>query len=531
MGKTNNDIDVTFLGENYFFPQELEQYVIYCNEFEKINDRLMKILLSTMKKKPMGEGDSAYTDMFKKYEGYLQDEGRKFITMLSKIDVYDVTESEVIFSNKGYVYYKDIKAEMNKGSIQILQNAMHDWMNQQDSIYSSAASNVKGSGYGLISNSFLDHAVFSAMEYSTLKRQAKEADKQYRQSMIELNNRNSSQMYGNYARFYASEIYPKIADAFNMFTSELMTIYLLKLQEQGIYDNNKVSAYSLSKSAEILKNIKLVENKKAVLIEAYKQCPFNPDIYADVMEYGYFDVETMKGAKVFHQESMLIDLIEDKIRHRLGNIEKAREYIEVLAYYQDEDEQDILKKFYASKISKIKNSYHRIYLLCTDSKTLSGWIHENINENLDILSSTSIENIDSKVKAWIKRIANNKEYEKMSSMGLIGIDDIKYKGSVKTTLKEVQEEYIEKVTSLVSDFIVELKKRKIAYEEAYEKYNLEEKKYIDAIAEKEEQLKQQGFFAFSKKKEIKTELVKIQNEYEEYRKTEPVALKDAYLNM
>ena len=119
----------------------------------------------------------------------------------------------------------------------------------------------------------------------------------------------------------------------------------------------------------------------------------------------------------------------------------------------------------------------------------------------------------------------------MSSMGLIGIDDIKYKGSVKTTLKEVQEEYIEKVTSLVSDFIVELKKRKIAYEEAYEKYNLEEKKYIDAIAEKEEQLKQQGFFAFSKKKEIKTELVKIQNEYEEYRKTEPVALKDAYLNM
>ena len=53
MGDT---INVVFLGEKYSFPGELAQYVIYCNEFEKISDRLMNKLLATMKKKPMDEG-------------------------------------------------------------------------------------------------------------------------------------------------------------------------------------------------------------------------------------------------------------------------------------------------------------------------------------------------------------------------------------------------------------------------------------------------------------------------------------------
>ena len=45
MGDT---INVVFLGEKYSFPGELAQYVIYCNEFEKISDRLMNKLLATI---------------------------------------------------------------------------------------------------------------------------------------------------------------------------------------------------------------------------------------------------------------------------------------------------------------------------------------------------------------------------------------------------------------------------------------------------------------------------------------------------
>lgn len=531
MGDTNSIINVTFLGESYSFPGELAQYVTYCNEFEKVSDRLMNKLLVTMKKKPMAEGDNSYTDMHEKFEVDLQNEGKKFITTLSKIGVYDVTESDVIYENKGYKQYIQVRDKMQEGTRKIMLFSLNSWMEQQDSIYSSAASNIRGSGYGLISNSFLAHATFSAMEYSTLKRQAKEADRQYQQAIGELNRSTLSREEQQYIQFYATEIYPEIAEAFNTFVTELMAIYLLKLQEKGIFDSDKLSDYSLNKSAEILKNIKLVDDKKAVLVEAYKICPFNPDIYADVMTYGLFDVDTMKGAKEFHQETMLVGIIEKNIKSNLNNLEKAKDYIEVLAYYQGKSETDILKKFYESTISKIKNDYHEIFLVCVDSRKLSTWIRNNISVDLDEIVSMSEDKISNIVNSWIRNTVDDKQYDNLSTMGLISIDDIKYKDSTKTTLAEVQTEYADKMIALILDYIKELGKKKIAYEKAYDKYNAGLKKHMDAIAAKNNELKQQGLFAFSKKKELKAELDRLNNEYEEYRRTEPVDLQDAYFNM
>lgn len=531
MGDTSDTINVTFLGEKYSFSGELAKYVIYCNEFEKISDRLMNKLLATMKKKPMDEGNSSYTDMHEKFEVDLQNEGKKFITMLSKIGVYDVTESDVIYSNKGYVRYIEVRDKMQEGTRKIMLDTISSWMEQQENIYSSAASNIRGSGYGLISNSFLAHATFSAMEYSTLKRQEKEADRQYQQAIGELNKRTFSQEEQRYVQFYASEIYPEIAEAFNTFTTELMAIYILKLQEKGMFNSDVLSDYSLNKSAEILKNIKLVDDKKAVLVEAYKMCPFNPDVYGAVMTYGYFDVDTMKGAKEFHQESVLTDVIEKQIKSNLNHIEKAKDYIEVLAYYKDKSQTDILKTFYESTISKIRNDYHEIFLVCIDSRRLSTWIRDNISIDLDVVASTSEDTIKDNVNRWIKNTVDDKQYEELSVMGLISIDDIKYKDSVKTTLADVQKEYADKMVALILDYIKELGEKKVAYEEAYDKYDAGLKKHNDAISAKNEELQQQGLFAFSKKKELKTELERLNREYEEYRKTEPVDLKNAYFNM
>ena len=78
--------------------------------------------------------------------------------------------------------------------------------------------------------------------------------------MDELNRRTFSQEEKQYVQFYASEIYPEIANAFNMFATELMAIYLQRLQEKGLFDNNKIYDYSLNRSAEILKNLNIDHN-------------------------------------------------------------------------------------------------------------------------------------------------------------------------------------------------------------------------------------------------------------------------------
>ena len=85
--------------------------------------------------------------------------------------------------------------------------------------------------------------------------------------------------------------------------------------------------------------------------------------------------------------------------------------------------------------------------------------------------STSEDSVRDKVSTWIKNTVDDKQYEKLSVMGLISIDDIKYKDSTKTTLAEIQTEYADKMVALILDYIKELGEKKIAYEEAYAKYN------------------------------------------------------------
>lgn len=69
-------------------------------------------------------------------------------------------------------------------------------------------------------------------------------------------------------------------------------------------------------------------------------------------------------------------------------------------------------------------------------------------------------------------------------MGLISIDDIKYKDSIKTTLKDVQMEYADKMIALILDYIKELGEKKAVYEEAYDKYNAGLNTYTDVILAK-----------------------------------------------
>ena len=177
--------------------------------------------------------------------------------------------------------------------------------------------------------------------------------------------------------------------------------------------------------------------------------------------------------------------IENKINSGLNNIEKVKGYIEVLAYYQGKTEIDILKKFYESTISKVIYDYREIFFTCIDSRRLSMWIKNHINMDRDKIISSSEESVRDKVN----------------------------------------------LITLIMDYIKELGEKKAAYKEAYDKYNAGLKKYTNAISEKNIELKQQGLFAFSKKKEIRAEIERLNGEYEEYRKTEPKDLENAYLNM
>lgn len=450
---------------------------------------------------------------------------------LLKRKIYDVDEYDLY---EKVTAIKKVEEETGKLMEEVYSEVLEIQMSNQVSrnyAYNSAARNITGSGIGIFTNSFASFMTYSAIENSILKSQAKKADQEYARAVNEINRSAQDKFTKVFANMLYNGFLPMLTDIFTLFQNELFQNYLLELAQHNQFDADKMQGYSENKSCTILENIKHTEDKKELLIEAFEICPYNFDVYAKIVELGYFDIDTMKDAKKIFPTKDLITLLEDKVKKNLNNIEKVKDYIEVLAFYKGKNSADILKSFYASTINKIENDYHEIFLVCIDSRRLSMWIRDHISKDRDKIASTSEDTIKDSVNRWIKNTVDDKQYEELSTMGLIGIDDIKYKGSTKTTLADVQTEYADKMISLILDYVKELGEKKAAYEEAYDKYDEGLRKRNDAISAKNEELNRQGLFAFSKKKELKAELDRLNREYEEYRKTEPVALKNAYFNM
>ena len=527
-------ISVKFFDKNYIVPEDAVTF-LYCRDF--VSNGLIKLLdesTKLMNKYSRMGGEKAFeslasdtTHLQQVMLSIVQDVHKDLLSR----EIYDVDEVDLFAQTPSI---KQVETRATEVSLEMLSDAMEVQSENQamrDYAYRSAASNITGSGVRIFTSSFTSLMVHSAIENSILKSQAKKADQEYEQALKRI----SASSGDKFTRIATDGIFnkflPSLPAIFTTFHDELFKCYLVELAQHNQFDIDSLEEFSENKSSTMLENIKHAGDKKKLLIQAFEMCPFNIEVYEKMLEMGYFDIDTMKDAKKIFKGSELDTLLEEKIKSNLKNIDSVKDYITVLAYYKGKDERTVLLPFYQSTISRIKNDYHELLLLCADSRRLDRWISENINSDMDKVVATSEDTVKDKVNSWIKRNIEDKQFSELSDMGLITIEDIRMKDSTQTTLEEVKAEYVAKLISLIADYIKEAGKRKIAYEEAYDKFDAEIKKRNDAISEKYEELKQQGMFAFSKKKEIKAEIEQLQNELENFRKTEPVDLKNAYFGM
>ena len=397
--------------------------------------------------------------------------------------------------------------------------------------YRSAASNITGSGVRIFTNSFTSFMVHSAVEKSVLKSQAKKADQEYEEAIKRISTSSMDRFEKANADAIFNQFLPKLPDIFTKFHDELLSNYLLELSKHNQFNSDVLENYSEKKSSTMLDNIKYAEDKHSLLQQAFAECPFNLDIYEKMLQLGYFDFDTFIDAKKIFRKSEMDNLLEEKIKSNLNDIENIKSYAKVLSRYKNKDELSILSPFYKKIITKIRCNYQDIRLMCENHQNIKKWIKKNISADLNYVMKMSDTVINDYVKKYFNNLIDEKQLKEFIAIGLVSIDDIKYTNSEKTTLEEIQKEYIKEVVLVIENFLKELGEKKAAYEKAYEKYYEGLIKYMDAIDAKNDELKQQGLFAFSKKKEIKEELDRLNNEYEEYRRTEPVNLKNAYFNI
>lgn len=526
------EVTVKFLGCDYTFPEELKQYVVYCSEFEKINDALSKALLTTMKIPSIIDGEPSQAgDVEVKLKEKMRQEGKKIIPLLAKHNIFDVTESDLIDNNKGYLMYEETYKTMMRGLSQNLAEEMQAFLDGYEDAQRSAYSQVTGTGISMYSNSMIAHMTLAAFETSTVKKQCEQADRDFERAFDSMTAHNAS-VRGKKDVEVMAKTYTSIAEAFGVFVTELMETYLDKLQANSVFDYSKVKPFSIKRSSEILNNISMVDDKKSVLEQAFKSCPYNPDIYAKVLELGLCDVDTFITAKEFYQDSLLIGVVEDYCKKHLKEYDKVKEPIAILALYKGKTETEILRSLYSGELDSVENKYRALGSVLSNQRALDEWIRKNISQQTQSIVNTAADTIKNKVHSVVSGIISESNYQKFVDMGLLSAEGLRLKDSTQTTLSGINEEIESKLFDLIIAYIEEAKTRKKKCDDAYAQFDAEVKKRNDAIAEKQNELNGLGMFAFSKKKELKAIIADMESDLSKYKyDKEPKDLQRAFEKM
>ena len=352
------DIVVNFLGEEYSFPSELRDYVFYCKKFQRDRDILLEVMYKRIDEK-------WYEFPDEKFDTLLRTVCKRTLQYLSEDDIFDVTEEDLLKNNKGYSEFLNMTQNYYKKKNQLLADEIQKYTEGYKNAYNDATSQITGSGYGLISNSIIAHMTFAAMESGTIRKQSEKANKELKRNLSDLSKETQSEREKREAELLYKEIYPTYINLIEIFISEIIDEYLSILENKGVYQYSKVKPFNIDRSMELLNNINIVKNKRRVIIEAFKNCPYNVYVYLKTVDLNLMDIQTKKTVEIFGQKEILVDLIEERIIEAI-EIEKDADLVKAnmkgLALLNEEQEKTIYEKFLSPKIDGVKK---RILYLCS----------------------------------------------------------------------------------------------------------------------------------------------------------------------
>ena len=227
-------INTTFLGKEYSIPQDVLIYI----DLLDFTDSVQKQLASTFVRKLRNE-------IAKDNIGLLGDEDLaaeieqqvgKFIAKLCDNGIFTRTISDYLKNNKGYQLYTQVnKAALEKMKSLLIQE-MDAWQAGYEDAINKAESHVTGMGFSIWSSSFVNHAIYAAMEASTLNKQSREAESQYQRDMKDLSSRLDSKYGGEKSNYINNTYIPNMEAALTVFAYELLDKYVADLIANGKFD-------------------------------------------------------------------------------------------------------------------------------------------------------------------------------------------------------------------------------------------------------------------------------------------------------
>ena len=391
-----SEISVKFLGETYGFPTDIIKIIPILDKNDEYLQKLYPLILDLMDK-----GDWKDENNIGYFKNPMIRIANQIIADLSEENIYDVTVSDLVDNNPGFIKLQEVCNYTLSKMKDIFNQTLTNYINESDKAYSNAAANITGSGIGIFTSSLSSALIYSAMEASTVKKQAAQAQRQYQSAIARLNKATNDKQDRLEKELLINYYYPGVSEALEQFVNSTISVYISKLHEHGIIDFNSVKNYNLERSNEILNNINVVKDKRKALQQAFAICPYNPDVYIKAMNLGVIDRESIETSKIFHQQNALINEANNRMPTiktpciLINEINKVRNYVEVLSICINISTAEILKNYTKHYYNYIIQKYKYICRLATNDNVCLELLFELDDYELSAANEDSLKQLAS----------------------------------------------------------------------------------------------------------------------------------------
>lgn len=383
---------VRFLHKDYSIPEDVLLYIDLLEFTSNVKTQLSNAFVRKLKGEIQKGNVACVSDEDLAPE--IERQVGLFIAKLTENDIYDRTVNDYLRQSKGYKQISKVNAAALEEARRVLKQQMSDWLDGYEGAIQKKDASVTGLGFSVWASSFVNHAIYAAMEASKVNEQEKAAVKEYQKDMAELRTRLENRKNVDEQRYVANTYIPNMEAAITVFAYELLDTFISDLIKYGKLNKEVLNYVHIDRSNDLLKNLELSQNKPAVLLKAFEVCPYNIAVYMQAMKHDLLDYATFQTAKMFGHGKAIILFLKKNLGGSTTSEKKRLNFknAELLSLYSGQP----LREITAYMADFIVDGYAQIIAALSDTTPCYN-IMSKVDEE-DILAGNSI----SKEKAkWL----------------------------------------------------------------------------------------------------------------------------------
>lgn len=507
---------VRFIGKEYVLSEQLPTYVKILAQFEEYMDQLHGKVIEQAKN---GDFSGGADEDFIYWKQPVESIAKDVITKAAEFGIYDLTLTELVNNNPGYVQLHKVCAETIKQAAEALLNAMDSLIEGQRSAEQDAASQITGSGVSIWTNSLGSALLYSAFESSAIKKQCNKADKEYQEALQKLHESTHSQLDQTRNNIKTQFYYPGCNTAIVSLISHMLDVYLMRLNQNYVLDYDSLRRYDMQSSCDILRNLPLVSKKEEVIHKAFERCPYNPDVYRELINLGIFDLDTYAIAKLFGQGGILVPYIQLYCDEHINQPQRITSAVDVFCFLTELGKKETFEKLYAGVLQDFYEKINAAISAAKEPTECRKWVVQNIaNKASDLVQKSA--SLDSEIDTVLRMIIDNETYSMLLQMGLLSFNSINISAcdifDYEALMATLKAELLMSVQQLIDTIIA---KRSVLVPEVYDiqkqisslerELNALDSKFSADIEALQKQKGSFGFFAFSQKRDIDAQIESV----------------------